>query len=77
MKIVSIDRELNTDQIYIYIIIALKIYNKNYKKRGIFCRKKKNYQKNNTKNVFMNFEIPLSTTSFPKALVLLFTDILH
>ena len=40
MKIVSIDRELNTDQIYIYIIIALKIYNKNYKKGEYFAEKK-------------------------------------
>ena len=71
MKIVSIDRELNTDQIYIYIIIALKIYNKNYKK-GEYFAEKKSYQKNNTKNVFMNFEILLFNRKFSESSVFTF-----
>ena len=57
MKIVSLHRELNTDQIYVYYSYCLKIYKKKkktLKKENIL---RKNCQKVNTKNIFMNFEI--------------------
>ena len=41
MKIISIDREFNTDQNYIYIIIiAFKTYNKKLLKKGNIFQKK-------------------------------------
>ena len=55
MKITSIERELNTDQIYIHIYCCFKIYNKKLLKKGECIAK--NCQKINTENIFMNFEI--------------------
>ena len=76
MKIISIDRELNTDQNYMnYYYYCFKNLQKKFtKKRGIFW--KKNCQKINTRNIFMNFEIQPLNHKFPKAFFL-FTSIYY
>ena len=74
MKIISVDRELNTDQNYVNYYYYFKHFQSRItKKKGDILQK--NCQEINTKIIFMNFEILPLNHMFRKRRIFLFTDI--